>query len=155
MEFYFLATSMVISGQVLTCDSTYSWWLQAASIMTRYPTQSHYPDTELINPCPISIMPSAKLGIDKYKFGKLLIRLDRESNCSVLYRFGYCNSSYEDGHWFVTMHTHGDFIMLQDLGTRPPHVITWSPPQSHYPDIEQTTLCSILIMPHDRLGSAK
>ena len=27
-----------------------------------YPTQSHYPDTESISPCPILIMPSAGLG---------------------------------------------------------------------------------------------
>ena len=51
---YFLATSNVISGQVLTCDSAHSWRLysavplgdQATSTMKCYPTQSHYPDTE-------------------------------------------------------------------------------------------------------------
>ena len=36
-------------------------------IMPQYPTQSPYPDTELFNPCPILLMPSAWQGSDKYK----------------------------------------------------------------------------------------
>ena len=36
--------------------------------MTQYPTQSHYPDTEVTNPFPILLMPSARLGSDKYQF---------------------------------------------------------------------------------------
>ena len=74
--FYILATSEVISGWVPTCDSAHSWWLhsaaslghQTAGTRTCYPTQSHYPDTEPTGPCPILIMPSARLGSDKYKF---------------------------------------------------------------------------------------
>ena len=34
----------------------------------QYPTQSHYPDTELASPCPILLMLSARLGSDKYQF---------------------------------------------------------------------------------------
>ena len=57
--FYVLATSVVISGRVQTCDSAHSWQLysaallrdQATSTMTWYPTQSHYPDTQLTSPC--------------------------------------------------------------------------------------------------------
>ena len=33
--------------------------------MTCYPTHLHYPDTEQTRPCPILIMPNAKLGSDK------------------------------------------------------------------------------------------
>ena len=36
--------------------------------MPRYPTQSHYPDTELTSRCPILIMVSAWLGSGKYQF---------------------------------------------------------------------------------------
>ena len=69
---YVLATSIVTSGRVLTCDSAYSWQLysagtlgnQAVSTMT---TQSHYPDTDPNNPCTILIMPSSWLGSDKYQ----------------------------------------------------------------------------------------
>ena len=72
---FFLATSKVISEWVLTCDSAHSWrpysavslGNQATSIMTWYPTQSHYPVTESTS-FPILIMPSACLGSDKYNF---------------------------------------------------------------------------------------
>ena len=83
-EFYILATSKVI----LTSDSAHSWWLysaaplenQATRTMTQYPTQSHYPDTEPTSPCPILLMPSARLGSDTYQFDKSLVWLDREAN---------------------------------------------------------------------------
>ena len=60
---------------VPTCDSAHSRWLysaaslehQAVSSMVCYPTQSHYPDTEPTSPCPILIMPSTRLGSDKYQ----------------------------------------------------------------------------------------
>ena len=56
--FYIPATSKVISGRLLTCDSVHSRWLysvaplgnQAISTMTWYPTGSHYPDIEPTNP---------------------------------------------------------------------------------------------------------
>ena len=38
---------------------------QATGTMTCYPTQSHYPDPEWTNHCPILIMPSTRLGSDK------------------------------------------------------------------------------------------
>ena len=64
-----LATYKVILGRVPTCDSAHSWQLhsptplgnKAASTMTgknRFPTQSHYPDTEPTSPSSILIMPS-------------------------------------------------------------------------------------------------
>ena len=73
--FCILATSTVILGRVLTCDSPHSWWLyyaaplgdHATSTMSWYTTQSHYPDTEPRSPCPILIIPSAWLGSDKYQ----------------------------------------------------------------------------------------
>ena len=57
LEFYILATSKVISGRVLTCDSAYWCWLysaaplgyQATGIMVQCPTQSHYPDHQATN----------------------------------------------------------------------------------------------------------
>ena len=54
----------VISLRVPTCDSAHSWRLhsvappgQTVSSMTRYPTQSHYPDTEPTSLYPILMMP--------------------------------------------------------------------------------------------------
>ena len=78
----------VISGQVSTYGSVHLWQLykggplenQVTGTMTCYPTQSHYPDTELTSPCPILIMPRARLENDKYQFDKSLIWLDRELN---------------------------------------------------------------------------
>ena len=66
----------LVGGRVPTCDSAHSWLLdsaaslehEAAGIMTYYPTQSHYPDTERTSPCPILIMLSARLVSDKYQF---------------------------------------------------------------------------------------
>ena len=71
--FYVLATSKVISGGVPTCDSVHSWQLYSAASLatgsiTYYPTQSHYPDTERTNLCPILIMLSDRLGSNKYQF---------------------------------------------------------------------------------------
>ena len=62
-------------GWVPTCDSAHLWQLysaaslehQAASTVTCYPTQSHYPDTEPTSPCPMLIIPSARLESDKYQ----------------------------------------------------------------------------------------
>ena len=75
LEFHFLATSKVISGHIPICDSAHSWQLytgaplrkQASHTMTWYPTQSYCPDTELTSSCPILLMPSARLGNDKYR----------------------------------------------------------------------------------------
>ena len=75
-SFHILATSKVIWGQVLNCDSAESWPLynaaplgdQTAISMTWYQTQSYYPDTEPSIPCPVLIMPSAWLWSSKYQF---------------------------------------------------------------------------------------
>ena len=48
--------------------------------MTPLPTQSHYPDTELIHCCPILVLMSTRLSRDKYKFCKSLVWLDWHSN---------------------------------------------------------------------------
>ena len=69
LVFYILATSNVIPGWIPTCDSARSWLLhnaappgdQATNSMTRYPTQSYYPDTEPTSPSPILIMRSTWL----------------------------------------------------------------------------------------------
>ena len=45
LEFYVLATSKLLSRSILTCDSVHHW--EHASPMTKYPSQSHYPDSEL------------------------------------------------------------------------------------------------------------
>ena len=76
LEFYVLATSKVISGWVLTCDSVHSWWLysdsplgdQATHTMAQFPSPLLYSDTAPTSLCPILIMPSAWLGSDMYQF---------------------------------------------------------------------------------------
>ena len=78
--FYALATSKVILGRILTCDSTHSKRLyspaslehQATGTMTCYPTQSHYPNTEPTSPLPFLIMPNVSLGSDKYQWNLIL-----------------------------------------------------------------------------------
>ena len=52
------------------------WENQAISTITWYPTQPHYPDTELTSPCPILIIPGTWLGSNKYQFYKSLVWLD-------------------------------------------------------------------------------
>ena len=41
--------------------------------LTQYPTQSCYSDTEQASPCLFPLMPSARLGSDRYQFGKPLL----------------------------------------------------------------------------------
>ena len=94
--FYVQAIYKVMAGQVLTSDSVHSWRLysapsvghQAAGTTTRYPTQSHYPDAEPTSFCPILIMPSVRLGNDKYQLqSKSLVWLDEVSNPSAIFGF--------------------------------------------------------------------
>ena len=69
LEFDTLATSKV------TYDNVHSWWVysagqlgnQAASSLTWYSTQSRCLDTKITSPNPISLIPSTKLGSDKYQ----------------------------------------------------------------------------------------
>ena len=94
-QFYLLATSTVIAGWVQTCDSAGSCRFvtvrihgdfkvvaplgdQAASTITWFPIQSHYPDAEIT--IHILVMSSARLGSDKYQFCKSLVWLDWDSN---------------------------------------------------------------------------
>ena len=70
------SSSMVVSGEVSTCDSAHSWRLYSASplegqadgSMTRFSTESHYADICLTSIWPIIIMPCARLGNEKYQF---------------------------------------------------------------------------------------
>ena len=73
---YILATSMVISWWISTCNSAHSWQLHSAASLgnqaigttTYHPTQSCYPDTEPTSACSMLIILSARLGSDKYQF---------------------------------------------------------------------------------------
>ena len=128
--------------RVPTC--VHSWRLysappfgnQAASTMTWYPTQSHYPVTEPTSPCPILLMPSTKLGSNKYHFCKSLVWHDWESNSRspagvfipprpfftlgwlVFYMFTSWQHrrSYQDGYLLVTVCTH-DAVPQGDQAT--------------------------------------
>ena len=81
--FYILATSKVISRQVLTCDCAHSWQLcsatqlgnQAISTMTYYPTRLHCPGTKRTSPWSVPLMLSTRLGINMYHFYKSSIWL--------------------------------------------------------------------------------
>ena len=53
---------------------------QTTSTVPQYRTHSHYPGIELISPCHILLISSAKWGSDKYQFCKSLVLLGRESN---------------------------------------------------------------------------
>ena len=48
-----------------------------------WPIQSHYPITESTSPCPILIMPSTRLGSDKYQFLSHCFDLTRIRKCRV------------------------------------------------------------------------
>ena len=77
-SFYALALCKAISGWVPYWDkNTYGDFYnvaplrnQAANTITRYPIQSHHPETVLTSPCPILLMLSAGLGRGKHKFDK-------------------------------------------------------------------------------------
>ena len=60
LEFYILATYKVISGWVLTFESSHSWWLYSVAALGNWhdihPTQSGYPDTESTSPWTILIV---------------------------------------------------------------------------------------------------
>ena len=71
-------TSKVISGWVPTYDNAHLWWHYSAATlgdhivgtMTRYPTQSYYPDTEWTRLYPVPLMLSARLSHDKNRCSK-------------------------------------------------------------------------------------
>ena len=73
---YDLATSTVIRTGI--DFSMQSWQLYSAAILGDQVTvtmtaQSHYPDSELTNPFPILVIPSAMLGSSNYQFCKSLV----------------------------------------------------------------------------------
>ena len=57
---------------------------QATGTMTYYPTQSHYPAIEKTSPCPIIILPGARLGSDKYQFKSYWFDSTRIRKCVVI-----------------------------------------------------------------------
>ena len=61
--------------------------------------------------------------------------------------------SYENGYRFVTVHTLGDFIELPYWETS--LSVPWYFTESHYPNIEPTSPCPILVMPSNWLESDK
>ena len=90
-EFYILATSKVISGQVPTYDKVHFWGFYSAAplrihtigTINRCSTQSHFTDTESTSLCAILLMLSARLGIHKYQLHKSFSSLDQEPNLPI------------------------------------------------------------------------
>ena len=80
LEFYVLEKSKVVPR----CDRVHGDFIvlrnQAISTMTHYPTQSHYPDTELTSLYALLLMLSIRPGSNNYQFCKSLVWIDRESN---------------------------------------------------------------------------
>ena len=109
--FFILTTLKAISRRLPPCDGTQSWWIccagplrnQAASTITWYPHQSHYPNTEPNSPCPILIIPSTWLGSDKYQFYKSLVWLNQDSNPR-----GLNLPISQNGRW--TLYSFGHFV---------------------------------------------
>ena len=81
LVFYILATSTVIAGCVpivtVCTDGDFivlpHCEIKPLASLLQYPTQSYYPGTELISPCFILSMLSARLRSEKYQFDKLLL----------------------------------------------------------------------------------
>ena len=61
--------------------------------------------------------------------------------------------SYQDRYRLVTVHTHGDFIVLPHGKTLATITMTWYPTQSNYLDVEPTSPCPFLIIQSAWLGS--
>ena len=59
---------MVISQRVPTCDMTMRLGNETIDSMTQYPTQSHYPETEVTSPCSILLIQRVWLGSNKHQF---------------------------------------------------------------------------------------
>ena len=75
LEFYVLRSYQ--DGYRLVTVHNHGYFIvlgdQAVGAMAQYPTQSHYPDTELTSPCPILLMMCARLGSGKSQFVKSLV----------------------------------------------------------------------------------
>ena len=78
LVFTILTTHKVIWSWVPNCDSVHTWRFytvallggEAAANLTRFHTQSHHLETELISLSYILIMPSVRLDSDKHQFCK-------------------------------------------------------------------------------------
>ena len=82
LGFYIMATSKILSGWLLTSDSAHSWRLcspvgdQPIGNITEFPTQSHYPDTEIPNP--YIVMLSTRPGkrqVGSINFERLILKV--------------------------------------------------------------------------------
>ena len=99
LEFYILTTSKVLSGRVLSCDCAHLWRLYSAIPLGDQTANISGPLGHIIltlsqpSPCPILIVPSARLGSGKYQFYKSLFWArtpDLEHAMPALYRFSHC-----------------------------------------------------------------
>ena len=63
--------------------------------------------------------------------------------------------AYQYGYQLVTVHTHGDSIVLSHWGNQATNTMTQYSNQSHYPDTELTSPCPILLMLSARIWSDK
>ena len=77
-EFNILTTSKVISGHLYWLYDAVPLRHQATGTITEYPTQSHYPGTELTSPCPLLIIPCIWIESDVYIF-RSLVGFDHDS----------------------------------------------------------------------------
>ena len=103
LEFYIVGTYEIMSEQIPPCDGAHprrpysvaTLGDHVTSTMSRFPTQSRYFDTELINPFHNLVMLSVRLGSDR-SFVVVKQRIDLAGNRasylsrlkSALYRFG-------------------------------------------------------------------
>ena len=77
---HWLSKSLYIQQLISTSEITTYTHLYYHDVSRHHATHSHYPDTEPTSLCPILLMPSDRLGSDKYEFDKSLVWLDQEPN---------------------------------------------------------------------------
>ena len=101
---------------------------RATNTTIRYPTQSHYQDTEHTRFCPILVCLFYVLATSKVITGWVPT----------------CDSAH-----IMRLHN------AASLGHQTASIMIWYPTQSHCPDAEPNSPCSILIMPSARPWSNK
>ena len=96
LKFYILATFMVISRVVNTCDSVHKWWLccPIGKSYCWYLTQSHYPDNELTCPSLILWMLNTSTESDKYQFCKSFAWLWLGTELSISRKRGLSSANW-------------------------------------------------------------
>ena len=123
--FYVLATSKVISGQVLSYDSAHSWQVysgatlgnEAVSTMTWYPTVSYHAGSEPTNHYPILVMLSTWLGSDQYQLYKLLVWLDHVFELTISRTWDQCSTDLATTPSVAVMHD--DCLYIKCSRTKP------------------------------------